>query len=71
MVRYSDESRTDFVSRIRKERGLGGDHPVRYQRKPIEKSDVATILAEAVIRDEQAFGHLYQYGGSDVWQSGN
>jgi hypothetical protein len=67
-MKYADESKAEFVRRIKKESGLGTLELAAVARKPpiVERSREA-IIKDQCAHEERYFGKEYQLGSAAKW----
>jgi len=58
-MKYSDETKSDFVARIMAEKGFGTVTRIVAPPKPIIERSRAEIAAEQCEREAAYFSHLY------------
>ena len=71
MVRYADETRDAFVSRVMKEKGFGTGRPTPMLRSKIEARSRDEILAEQIAAHDRRASGLFRFGPAEIWQRGD
>lgn len=65
-MKYSDETKSDFVARVLSEKGFGRVTRIVAPPRPIIERTKEQIAAEQVEREAHYFGHLYMTGRREV-----
>lgn len=68
MVKYAHENKATFVSRVLKEKGLGGKGSKPQPRSKIQPRPVEEILADQIAAQDRRASGLFRYGSAERWR---
>jgi hypothetical protein len=69
MVKYAHETREAFVSRVVKERGLGGKGSKPLPRSKVQPRPVEEILADQIAAHDRRASGLFRFGPAERWRA--